>query len=78
MALNDTGYDKVATLTGMNAKTTDDAGNTVIVSASHEAIQDYGWPRVFEAASRKYDAEDVEPNSSPPLVRVTAGDCSDA
>ena len=77
MALTDTGQ-RVSTLEGTNAKATDGEGATVIVSASDEAISDCGWGAIFEAASRKLETGQSEPDSNPPLVRVHKADCDDA
>ena len=48
----------------------DSSGKAVTVSASHEAITDYGWPTIWQAASAKHDAEGGD------LVRVTTEDCA--
>jgi hypothetical protein len=68
--LSDTGY-RVDALEGINARAKDATGNIVNVSASHEAILDFGWSAIFIAASRKYAADQTVPNSKPPKVRVT-------
>jgi hypothetical protein len=77
MALTDTGM-RAPTSNGENAKTSDGDGNTVIVETTHEAIKDHGWDAIFGAASEKYDAGEIEPDSNPPRVRVTTEDCSGA
>lgn len=71
--LTDTG-DRIDTPEGTNARAVDSAGNTVIVSASHEAIQDHGWGAIFTAASQKYDRGDIVSGSKPPRARVTTAD----
>lgn len=76
--LHDTGVSHVTTLEGENARTKDDHGNIVIVSASHEAVQDYGWDAILDVASNKYDAGEIVPNRNPPLVRVTTADFANA
>lgn len=73
MALSDTGMRNPG-LSGTDVKTHDGAGKPVVVSASHEAIQDHGWDAIIDVASDKYDAGNVEPNSNPPRVRVTTAD----
>jgi hypothetical protein len=73
MALIDSG-DRVQTLTGTNARAQDGSGGSVIVSASHEAIQDYGWQAIFDVASKKHATGQIEPGSNPPLVSVKTGD----
>lgn len=47
----------------------DSTGKRVTISASHEAIRDYGWPIIWRVASAKYDARRGEP------IRVTTADC---
>jgi hypothetical protein len=74
MPLSDMGQ-RVETLTGINAKAQDGAGNNVIVSATHEAIHAHGWPTIWDVAGRKYDAGTLETPGPPPMVRVTEGDC---
>lgn len=59
---------------GVSAKAVDDAGATVIVQASHEAVQDYGWDVIFEAASKKYDDGVVTSVGPPPIVKVNERD----
>jgi hypothetical protein len=77
MALTDTG-ERVDTLSATNAKAHDHDGNIVVVSASHEVIQDFGWSAIFDAATLKFDAGQAEPNNTPPLVRITTADCNNA
>ena len=77
VSLTDTGA-RVETLSGVNAEAHNGLGATVVISATHEAIQDYGWGAIFKVASAKYDAGKTEPNSNPPLVRVTTGDLGNA
>lgn len=75
MSLSPTGR-KTETLTGINAQATDDDGAMVIVAATAEAIQDYGWGTIWSAASDKYDEGHVDRTGSVPIVSVTTSDCA--
>ncbi len=79
MPLFDTG-DRVpnAATMGKNARTLDENNKTVIVEATAEAIQDYGWETIISVASEKYDNRDLASEGSPPRVCVTTGDCANA
>lgn len=48
--------DSHTTTNGTIYRTTGNNGETVVVEASYEAIQDYGEPRVQAKANDKYDA----------------------
>jgi hypothetical protein len=73
MPLQDIGP-SVITLTGINTRAVDQNGSDVTISASQEAIDDFGWGVIMPMASRKYDDGQFD-TSNPPLVRVTAADC---
>tara|TARA_R110002110_G_scaffold414164_2_gene643537 strand:- start:783 stop:1016 length:234 start_codon:yes stop_codon:yes gene_type:complete len=73
MPLYETGL-KTPALSGVNAQAKDNNDNLVVVSASSEVIQDYGWPRIWEMASKKYDAGDVDRNGKVPKVGVKTSD----
>ncbi|MGH6651081.1 MAG: hypothetical protein ACREB7_08120 [Sphingopyxis sp.] len=75
MPLTDTGV-RVPTDTGVNARAKDEEDRAVVVAASQEAIDDYGWGTIFAAASRKYDNRDLESDGEPPRVRVHTSDCA--
>ncbi len=62
------------TLTGINTPAVDRNGTAVIISASQEAIDDFGWGVILPMASRKYDDGMLDANSTP-MVRVTVADC---
>ncbi|MBL0928914.1 MAG: hypothetical protein IBJ15_02135 [Alphaproteobacteria bacterium] len=74
MALTEIGP-RVSTTTGVNTLAHDAAGGKVVVAASDEAIQDHGWAAILDAASRKYAAGEIEPDSNPPRVSVRTVDC---
>lgn len=77
MPLVDTGQRALNPNTmGENAKTIDQDGGIVVVEATSEAIQDYGWPTIIEAASEKYDKGIEDSKGPPPVVRVTTSDCA--
>lgn len=44
---------EVTTETGANRLGNDLEGNPVVVSCSHEAIQDYGWRTIWQAGETK-------------------------
>lgn len=73
MPLEDTGPN-VVTLTGINTRAVDQDGNVVVISASQESIDDFGWGVIIPMASRKYD-DGLFDTGSTPLVRVTSSDC---
>jgi hypothetical protein len=77
MPLSDAGKPPLETLTGQNVLAMDAQDQRVTVSASSEAIQDYGWAAIWDTASRKYDKGEVDRSGSQPLVRVTAADCKE-
>ena len=52
------------------------AGERVVVAASSEAVEDYGWGAVFSAAGRKYDAGDFQIIQGVKQVRVVSSDCN--
>ncbi|OXE35589.1 MAG: hypothetical protein CGW95_12930 [Phenylobacterium zucineum] len=56
------------------ARATDQSGKKVIVISSAEVVEDFGWPAVFEAASRKYDLGDFTVAADIPQVRVLSSD----
>lgn len=62
---------------GVNAKTLNEDGETVVVETTEEAIEDYGWEKIISVASQKYDNGNLTSEGSPPIVRVTSGDCAD-
>jgi hypothetical protein len=74
MPLTDAEHPLAEILSGVNALGVDEKGVAVVVSASTEAIQDYGWPAIWEAASRKYDAGEASQNDGRSVVRVTTSD----
>jgi hypothetical protein len=55
MPLNFSG-DSLATINGTVYRATGSNGENIVVEASHEAMQDYGEPRVQAKANDKYDA----------------------
>lgn len=57
-------------LSGEGVRTIDKNGNTVVVHATSEAIQDCGWDKILEAACKKYEATGVSP------VKVSTSDCA--
>ena len=70
-----TGTDRsVDTLEGQNRLANDQSGKPVTVKATTEAIQDHGWPKIWEAASRKYDKGDVDLTGKQPIVVITTKD----
>lgn len=58
---------------GVSLPATNSAGGTVVVIASHEAIQDYGVPQVESIASAKYDRGQIEEDGT---IRVRTADCA--
>lgn len=68
--------EKVRTEAGENAFAEDTDGTRVVVVATDEAIQDYGWLIVANLASEKYDRKDFVSAGPPPIVRVTTTDCA--
>ncbi|OHD03823.1 MAG: hypothetical protein A2095_05500 [Sphingomonadales bacterium GWF1_63_6] len=67
---------EVGTETGVNRSGKDLDGNPVVVSASHEAIQDYGWPTAWGAGETKYQRGTYEQIGDTRLIRVTTADCA--
>lgn len=74
MALIWTG-DEVGTLSGANRLGHDMQKNRVVVSGSHEAIEDYGWRTIWQAAETKYARGEYEQKEDTRSVRVTTADC---
>jgi len=64
---------RIEDLSGVSTRAKDSQGRVVIVWASHEVIQDYGWDEILRIAGEKYKRGDFEPGS-PPRVRVTTSD----
>lgn len=73
MGLTLTGQQR-RTATGTNAKAIDDGGETVIVSATDEAIKDHGWPQIEAVAGKKYDSGNVNRSGTYPIVTVGTSD----
>lgn len=67
---------EIDTETGQNRQGKDLDGNPVVVSGSHEAIQDYGWRTVWQAGETKYSAGTYEQIGDTRLIRVTTTDCA--
>ena len=63
----------VETLDGLSIAATDSTGKTVVVKASHEAIQDHGQSKVEEVASERFDRGEIEADGS---VLVRAAHCA--
>lgn len=76
MALRDTGQTMTDTDFTQRARALDQSNHTVIVIASAEAIEDYGWTVAMSAASKKYDAGDFQIVDGVRQVRVLSGDCN--
>jgi hypothetical protein len=51
--------------------------NPVVVSGSHEAIQDFGWPTIWGAGETKYSRGVYEQIGDTRLIRVTTADCAE-
>lgn len=66
---------EIGTLTGANRRSKDETGTTVIVSGTHEAIADFGWPIIWLAAETKYAKGDFEENGTVRAVKVATIDC---
>jgi hypothetical protein len=73
MPLHETGP-QMSDLTGTHARAEDPEGNAVMVSASTEVIQDYGWSAVWNMAENKYDNGEYDSTRKIPKVRVTTSD----
>jgi len=73
--LTDAGNPQVETLSGTNVLARNQNGAAVTISASLEAIQDYGWPAIWDVASRMYDAGEASQPDGKSVVRVTTSDC---
>ena len=76
MSLTDTGERMTDSDFNQRALAKGSKGERVIVVASSEAVEDFGWDTVFSAARRKYDAGDVQTVSGVSQVRVVSGDCN--
>ncbi len=74
MALTPTGQ-TARTLGGVNALAQDSEGVRVIVSASDESIEDYGWPTIWQAAATKYLRGEFEQNEGATKVLIRVIDC---
>lgn len=74
MALIPTG-EEVSTLEGANRLGHDMDGNKVVVSGSSEAMNDFGWRTIWQAAETKYGRQEYEQISDTRVIRVTTGDC---
>lgn len=74
MALVWTGQE-VETETGENRLGHDMDNNRVVVSGSHEAINDYGWRTIWQAGETKYGRGEYDENGETRLIRVTTADC---
>jgi hypothetical protein len=74
MPLSDTGDRMTDDDFNYRARATDQNGNRVIVISSTEAADDFGWPAVFLAASRKFDAGDFQVVGGVAQVRVLSSD----
>ena len=59
----------------VNAAAKDEVGAYITVVATREAIQDHGWPAIFQAASAKYDRNEIETVAGARLIRVGSHDC---
>ncbi|GAB0114619.1 hypothetical protein AcidC75_21430 [Acidisoma sp. C75] len=55
---------------GQNGLTYDHEGKKVIIVATHEAVQDHGWPKITQVASDKYDRGNVDTSKDPVQVPV--------
>lgn len=67
---------EVATETGANRSGSDLDGQSVVVSSSHEAIEDFGWRTVWQAAETKYSRNLFEEIGDTRVIRVTTADCA--
>lgn len=76
MPLTATGQE-AKTETGVNARATNSTGEVVIVSATCESIQDYGWGTIWAVASDKYDSDNVDRDGPVPKVAVSTADCKE-
>ena len=68
---------EVDTEFGTNRSGKDLKGNPVVVSGSHEAIQDYGWRTIWGGGETKYQRGKYEQIGDTRLVRVTVADCAE-
>jgi hypothetical protein len=73
MALRDTGQEAL-TESGTNYLALDGDDRRVTVSASEEALDDYGRPAVWAKAEKKYAANDFKETMSGRLVTVKTTD----
>jgi hypothetical protein len=61
------------TMTGVSLQATNSEGESVVVQASDEAIQDFGMGRVQDVASNKYDKGQTEGDGS---IFIRTVDCA--
>lgn len=73
MTLFDTGK-RARTPSYENALARDSDDKHVTVSASTEVLEDYGWSKVWEIASDKYDHGDYDKSHEQPVVIVMTSD----
>jgi hypothetical protein len=66
---------EIDTLTGANRRGKDASGKIVVVSGTHEAVDDFGWRTIWQAAETKYANGIFEQNGEIYLVNVTTTDC---
>jgi hypothetical protein len=67
---------EVSTETGANRSGSDLDGQPVVVSGSHEEIEDFGWRTVWQAAETKYSRGLFEQIGDTRVIRVTTADCA--
>lgn len=72
MLLLDTG-ERHPTDSGQTATARDMDGKPVLIVTSKEAIENFGWEKIFKEASHKYTHGDIEAGH-PPRVTVVNGD----
>lgn len=65
---------EVGTETGTNRQAEDMEGNRVVVSATREVEDDFGWPKAWRSAERKYAEGRYEEIGDTRLVRITTND----
>jgi hypothetical protein len=68
---------EVETETGVTRSGKDMEGKRVVVSASHEAVEDYGWRTIWGAGETKYLRGLYEVNGESRVVRVKTADCAE-
>ena len=76
MSLTPTGREAVTT-NGINRFSKDADNYPVVVSSSSEAVQDFGWTKVWQVAELKYARQKYEQLENNRLVRVQTDDCKD-